>query len=445
VTEPAARETQGASSGGGTFRSLRVYNFRVWSAGSIVSNVGTWMQRTAQDWLVLAELTHKNATAVGTVMACQFGPQLLLLPFTGYAADRFNQRRLLYITQGVMGLLAFGLGVLTITHLVQLWHVYVFAFLLGCAAAFDAPARQTFVGQLVGKENLSNAVGLNSTSFNSARLVGPAVAGVLIARVGTGWVFLLNGISFVAVLISLTFLRKSELQLPVPRTDRKKGEGGFLEGLRYVAARPDLRTPLVMVFFIGTFGLNFPIFISTMSVSVFHAGAGQFGLLTSMMAIGSVTAALLVARRGAPTLMLLLQAALLFGIGCALAAIMPSYLLFGLALILVGVSVQSFTTSTNALLQMSSAPSMRGRVVSIFLAIALGSTPLGAPLVGWVADRFGPRWAMGVAAASGVVAALIGVRHLVRHRNLRVRRRGRGVHFVLDEVQQAAIEHEPAE
>ena len=434
-----------AASRGGTFRSLAIYNFRVWSMGAIVSNVGTWMQRTAQDWLVLAELTHKNATAVGAVMACQFGPQLLLLPLTGYAADRFDRRKILYITQAVMGLLAFGLGVLTLLHRVQLWHVYLFAFLLGSAAAFDAPARTTFVAELVGKENLSNAVGLNSTSFNSARMVGPAVAGLLIARVGTGWVFLVNGISFVAVLISLSFLRKSELRVPKRRGGGKNGEGGFVEGLRYVAARPDLRAPLWMLFLIGTFGLNFPIFISTMAVSVFHAGADQFGLLTSFMAIGTVTAALLVARRGDPTVMLLLQAALVFGIGCALAAVMPSYLLFGLTLILIGVAVQTFTTSTNALLQTTTEPAMRGRVVAMFLAIALGSTPIGAPLVGWIADRFGPRWAMAVAAAAGIAAALVGVRHLVTHRHLRLRRVGTTLRFVLDEAQQAAIESEPAE
>ncbi len=427
---------------GGTFRSLRVYNFRVWALGAVVSNIGTWMQRTAQDWLVLSELTHQNATAVGTVMACQFGPQLLLLPLTGYCADHFDQRKLLFITQGVMGALAFALGVLTITHHVQLWHVYIFAFLLGSAAAFDAPARQTFVGTLVGKENLSNAVGLNSTSFNSARMVGPAVAGLLIQHVGTGWAFLINGISFVAVILSLLFLRKSEL---IPQNRASRASGGMLEGVRYVARRPDLRTPLLMILFIGTFGLNFPIFISTMAVKVFHAGADGFGLLTSIMAIGSVTAALLVARRREPTIGLLLQAAAVFGIGCALAAMMPTYLSFAVTLILIGVAVQTFTTSTNAILQMSSAPSMRGRVVAIFLAIALGSTPLGAPLVGWVADRFGPRWALAVAAAAGVAAALVALRYLVTHRNLRVRRRGRGVHFVLDEVQQAAIEHEPAE
>ena len=430
------------SDAGGMFRSLGVYNFRVWALGAIVSNIGTWMQRTAQDWLVLSELTHQNATAVGTVMACQFGPQLLLLPLTGYAADRFDQRKLLFITQGAMGIFAFALGLLTVTHRVQLWHVYIFAFLLGSAAAFDAPARQTFVSQLVAKDNLSNAVGLNSTSFNSARMIGPAVAGLLIQRVGTGWAFLLNGISFVAVIVSLLFLRKSELQ-PLKRSAR--GGGGLIEGVRYVVRRPDLRTPLLMILLIGTFGLNFPIFISTMAVKVFHAGADGFGLLTSIMAIGSVTAALLVARRREATIGLLLQAALLFGVACGLAAMMPSYATFALMLVFIGVSVQTFTTSTNALLQMSSDPAMRGRVVAIFLAIALGSTPVGAPIVGWVADRFGPRWSLAVAAVAGFGAALVAIRYLVTHRNLRLRRHEGRLRLVLDEATQAAVEHEPAE
>src|SRR5271156_3590484 len=184
----------------GTFRSLKVFNYRVWAGGAIVSNVGTWMQRTAQDWIVLTQLTHHNASAVGLVMALQFGPQLLLLPLTGFAADHFDRRKLLLATQGAMGALALGLGILTVTGLVQLWQVYVFAFLLGCVSAFDSPARQTFVSELVVEADLSNAVGLNSTSFNAARMIGPAVAGVLIAAVGSGWVFLINAASFAAVL-----------------------------------------------------------------------------------------------------------------------------------------------------------------------------------------------------------------------------------------------------
>ena len=261
----------------GAFRSLRIYNYRIWAAGAIVSNVGTWMQRIAQDWLVLTQLTPRNATAVGIVMALQFGPQVILLPITGYAADHFDRRKLLYATQASMGLLALGLGILTITGAVQLWHVYVFAGLLGCVTAFDAPARQTFVSDIVGEADLSNAVGLNSTSFNAARMIGPAIAGLMIARVGTGGVFIINAISFLAVIASLTLLRTAELHRSAFKNVVK---GRLADGFRYVGTRRDLQVVLLMLFIIGTFGLNFPIFISTMSVTVFHAGAGEYGVLT---------------------------------------------------------------------------------------------------------------------------------------------------------------------
>ena len=413
-----------------TFRSLQSYNYRVWTVGAIVSNVGTWMQRTAQDWLVLTQLTHKNATAVGVVMALQFGPQLLLLPVTGFAADHLDRRKLLLATQSAMGALALGLGLLTVAGVVRLWHVDVFAFLLGCVAAFDSPARQTFVSELVGEEDLSNAVALNSTSFNAARMIGPAVAGVLIAAVGTGWVFLINAATFVAVLGALGCLRGGELHR---KSRALRTPGGFAEGFRYVWKRPELKTALLMLFLIGTFGLNFPIFISTMSVTVFHAGAGQYGLLTSIMAIGSVVGALLAARRAKPHMALLLAGAAIFGCGCALAAIMPTYGLFGLALVIIGVSTQTFTTSTNSLVQISTDPAMRGRVVAILLATALGTTPFGAPIVGWVADRFGPRWALGVGAASGFAAALVGLHYLAQYRHLRMRLAGGRLRFRLDD------------
>ena len=290
----------------GTFRSLQGFNYRMWAGGAFVSNIGTWMQRTAQDWIVLTQLTHHNATAVGVVMSLQFGPQVLLLPLTGFAADHLDRRKLLFATQGGMGALAMGLGLLTVTGLVQLWHVYVFAFLLGCVSAFDSPARQTFVSELVVEADLANAVGLNSTSFNAARMIGPAVAGLLIAAVGSGWVFLLNAASFAAVLCSLSLLRVDELH----RTDRAHRTAGSLaEGFKYVWKRPDLKAMLLMLFLIGTFGLNFPIFISTMSVTVFHAGAGQYGLLSSIMAIGSVAGALLAARREKPHIAVLLAGA----------------------------------------------------------------------------------------------------------------------------------------
>lgn len=410
----------------GTFRSLKNHNYRVWASGAIVSNVGTWMQRIGQDWLVLTQLTHKNATAMGLVMALQFGPQLLLLPLTGLAADRLDRRKLLIGTQASMGALALGLGILTVTGLVRLWHVDVFAFLLGCVTAFDSPARQTFVSDLVGEDDLSNAVALNSTSFNSARMIGPAIAGVLIATVGTGWVFLINAISFVAVLCSLGFIRVGELQ---SRGTSNRTSGRLSDGFRYVLDRPDLRAILLMTLLIGTFGLNFPIFISTMSVKEFHAGAGEYGLLTSAMAIGSVAGALLSARRDKPRLSFLFAGAGFFGLGLALAAVMPNYWLFGLVLVLIGVSAQTFSTTANGTIQMTTEPAMRGRVMAILLATLMGTTPLGAPIVGWVADTFGPRWALGVGATAGLLAAGVGIRYLRRHRHLRVHYHARGLHF----------------
>jgi MFS family permease len=420
----------------GTFRSLNGFNYRMWAGGAIVSNVGTWMQRTAQDWIVLTQLTHHNATAVGVVMALQFGPQVLLLPLTGFAADHLDRRKLLFATQGSMGVLALGLGILTVAGLVQLWQVYVFAFLLGCVSAFDAPARQTFVAELVLEADLSNAVALNSTSFNVARMIGPAIAGVLIAGVGSGWVFLINAASFAAVLCSLSLLRVGELHV----TDRAlRTRGSLAEGFRYVWKRPDLKAILLMIFLIGTFGLNFPIFISTMSVTVFHAGASQYGLLTSIMAIGSVTGALLAAKREKPHIAILFAGAAVFGFGFALAALMPNYWLFGLALIVIGVSAQTFTTTTISTVQLLTEPAMRGRVMAILLAIALGGTPIGAPLVGWIADVFGPRWALGIGAAAGFSAAIVGLYYLVKFRQLRVGIDAGRLRFTLDDLTQPTL------
>jgi MFS family permease len=388
----------------GVFRSLRSFNYRVWVAGAFVSNLGTWVQRTAQDWLVLTQLTHHDASAVGLVMALQFGPQFLLLPWTGYAADHFNQRKLLIVTQATMGVLALALGALTVAGAVQLWHVYIFAFLFGSAAAFDAPVRQTFVAELVGDADLHNAVALNSTSFNAARMIGPAVSGVVIATIGTGWAFLINGASFVAVLISLAQLRGADLR-PNARAHRTKGS--FTEGFRYVRARPDLKVILVMLFLIGTFGLNFPIFISTMAVGVFHTDARGYGLLSSIMAIGTVAGALLGAGRDRPRFGLLMVGAAVFGLGCALAAVAPNYWLFAGALVVIGVAALTFANTTNSLMQLSTEAAMRGRVMALRVGVALGGTPMGAPVVGWVANHCGPRWALGVGAASGFVAAIV--------------------------------------
>lgn len=393
----------------GLFRSLKNYNFRLWSAGALVSNVGTWMQRIAQDWLILTQLTHHDAAAVGFTTALQFSPQLLLLAWTGSAADRCNRRKLLLVTQVTMGLLAAGLGLLTISGLVRAWHVYVFAFLLGCAAAFDAPARQTFVSEMVGERDLSNAVALNSANFNASRLIGPAIAGLVIAEVGSGWAFLINACSYIGVIASLLAMRTAKLH---NRDRPASGESGLRDGLRYVRSRPDLRTLLIMIGLFGALGLNFPVFISSMAVSVFHLNARGFGLLTSAMAVGSVTGALLAARRERPRLTLIVASAGLFGSAYVLAALMPGALLFGMMLTLVGVFSQTVTTSSMSLAQVSTDSAMRGRVMALAMTLILGGQPLGAPLVGWIANAFGPRWALVVGALGGFAAMAVGLAHL---------------------------------
>ena len=395
----------------GTFRSLRNFNFCLWTGGALVSNVGTWMQRVAQDWLVLTELTHRDASALGLVMGLQFAPQLLLLPWTGSAADRLNQRKLLMFTQATMGVLALILGALTITGVIRLWHVYLLAFLSGSAAALDAPVRQTFVAEMVGDADLPNAVALNSASFNAAQMIGPAVAGLLIAKAGIGWAFVLNGLSFAAVLISMSFFRFSELGTSA-RAHR--ATSGFREGLRYAWRKQDLRAILVMLFLIGTFGLNFPIFISTMAVNVFHSDARSFGLLSSIMAVGTISGALFAASRQNASLASLSIGAAVFGLGCTLAALAPGYWWFGASLVVIGVAGLTFTNGTNSIMQLSTEPSMRGRVMALRVGIALGGTPIGAPIVGWVANHFGPRWSLAVGALAGFFAALVAVFALTR-------------------------------
>ena len=269
------------------FRSLSIRNYRIWFFGALVSNVGTWMQGTTQSWVVLTELTDNNALAVGVTTALQFGPQLLLVPVTGMVADRFNRRHILLATQSAMALLGVALGVLLLSGSAELWHLYLFALTLGIISAFDGPARQTFVGELVAEHNMSNAVALNSASFNAARMIGPALAGILIVAVGSGWVFLINAVTFMAVIISLLSLNVKALR---PRPPRSTAKGQLAAGFRYVAGRPDLVIVFTIVFLVGAFAMNFPIFASTMAVEFGH-GAGEFGLLSSILAIGSLSGA----------------------------------------------------------------------------------------------------------------------------------------------------------
>lgn len=395
----------------GTFRSLRIFNYRVWAGGALVSNIGTGMQRTAQDWLVLTELTRHSATAVGVVMGLQYGPQLLLLPWAGYAADHFDRRKLLVATQAAMSLIALALGLLTVTGMVQLWHLYVLAFLSGCASAIDSPTRQTFVSDLVEDADLPNAVALNATSMTLGTMVGPAVAGVMIGAVGTGWAFLINAASFAAVIASLGLMRADELRVH-PRVGRVGG--GLLEGFVYVGARPDLQAILWMLFLIGLLGLNFPIFISTMSVRIFHGGADQYGALSSAMAAGTLGGALLAAGHHDPKFRLLFVGAAAFGLAFLAAALAPNVWMFGAALMASGVATLTFTSATSSLMQLSTEPAMRGRVLALRMAVSVGVTPVGAPVVGWIADQFGPRWALTAGAASGFAAALVALIYMRR-------------------------------
>lgn len=401
------------------FHSLRIFNYRLWAGGALVSNVGTWMQRIGQDWLVLTVLTDNNATAVGTVMALQFGPPLLLLPLTGFAADHWDRRKLLLATQAASGLLALGLGLLTLSGAVQLWHVYGFALLLGCVTALDAPARQAFVSDLVSDDDLANAVALNSASFNAARMLGPAAAGVLIAAVGEGWLFVINAGSYAAVLASLWYLRVHEL---FTETRPERTRGSLLAGFHYVWQRPDLIAVLIMLLLLGTFGFNFAIFISTMSVNEFNGDASQFGLLTSAMAVGTMSGALLSARRAVPGMVLMAVSAAGFGVSMALAAVMPGPMLFAVLLFFVGLAALVFMTASNSMMQLTTERTMRGRVLALRIAVVMGGTPLGAPLVGWVVDTFGARWAMGIGALSGLAAAGVAIAYLIRHRQLRLSR-----------------------
>ncbi|MFG2398773.1 MFS transporter [Streptomyces lydicus] len=370
----------------GTFSSLRIRNYRLFATGQMVSNTGTWMQRIAQDWLVLS-LTGSSA-AVGITTALQFLPMLLFGLYGGVIADRFPKRKLLLLTQSAMGLTGLALAALTLSGQVQVWHVYLVALLLGLATVVDNPARQAFVSEMVGQDDLRNAVSLNSANFQSARLIGPAVAGVLITAFGSGWAFLFNGLSFIAPLTGLLMMRTAELH-KVDRVPRSKGQ--LREGLRYVSQRPDLIWPIVLVGFIGTFGFNFPIWLTAFVYHVFHQGAGTYALFNGLMAAGSLIGALLAARRAGSRLRLLVGAAMLFGALEITAALAPSFWIFAALLAPIGMVGLTINVTANSSVQMATDPLMRGRVMSLFMMVFMGGTPLGAPVVGWVTDAFGAR------------------------------------------------------
>jgi len=387
------------------FASLRVRNYRLYACGQIVSLVGTWMQRIAQDWLVF-ELSGRSPVALGIAVALQFAPTLLLSLWAGVLADRYDKRRLLVVGQVGMGLCALVLGVLDVGGVVALWHVYLLCLVLGCFSAVDVPVRQSFAIEMVGPAQVSNAVALNSMTFNIARIAGPAVAGLLVIAMGTGWVFLINAASFAGVVGGLLAMDTTRLHRarPVPRR-----RGQLVEGLRYVRGRRDLVVLLALVFFVATFGLNFHTTLAVVAATVFGRGAGAYGLLSTLLAVGTLTGATFAARRSGPgrlRLRVVFGSAVAFGVLSVVVGLMPSYELFALMLVPCGVAALTFTTAANSSVQLSVDPQLRGRVMGLYMLLFLGGNPIGAPLMGWIAQEMNGRAPI---VLGGTVSALAGL------------------------------------
>jgi MFS family permease len=385
----------------------------------VISNTGTWMQRVAQDWLVL-DLTHGSGTALGVTTGLQFLPLLLFSLWGGMIADRYPKRRILMITQATMGALALILGVLALTHAVEIWQVYALAFGLGLATVVDNPTRQAFATEMVGRDGLANAIALNSAVFNLARIAGPAVAGVVISLLGTPAAFLVNAASYGAVLISLQLMRTSDLHVAA-RLPRAKGQ--LREALRYVKQRPALSMTLVLVFFVATFGMNFQVTNALMSREVFGTGAAAFGIASTMFAVGALGGALLAARRARPTTTLLFVTSFAFSVLEVATGVMPSFWSFLLMLVPTGLALLTFTTAANSAVQLGTTADMRGRVMGLYMLVFLGGAPLGSPLVGWAAEAFGPRMSLIAGGViSGVATVVIGIL-LARSGSVRIRER----------------------
>jgi MFS family permease len=395
-----------------TFGSLRVRNYRLYFIGQVISVSGSWMQRVAQSWLVL-HLTG-SGVALGVVSALQFLPMLLIGAWGGVLADRLDKRRVLMLTQAGMGFLALALGVVTLTGLVHLWMVYLLALLLGVITALDNPARQSFVMEMVGRKQLTNAVSLNTAVFTGARVVGPAIAGLLIALVGTGWCFVLNAASFAAVLAALVAMDPAKLQRPA--VPPRRG-GQVVEGLRFVWSRPDVRLPLAMLGVVGTLALNWTVILPVLARNTFHGNAGTYGLLFSMLGLGSLAGALFTASRREPTPSVLLGSVTAFGALMLLAAVAPSLPLEILVLIPMGLAAIAFQTTANSIIQLRSDPQLRGRVMALYAVVFIGTTPIGAPIIGWVTQQYGPRSAMlvgalAILATAAVAAWVVRSRHV---------------------------------
>jgi len=404
--------------GGRGFASLAVPNYRRWFIGGLTSNVGTWMMRIAQSWLVLVELTDDDMAALGLLTGLQFLPVLLLSAWAGTLADRFPKRRLMQLTQSMMLVDTVVLGILVVTGTIELWHVYLIALVDGCATAVDAPARQSFVSEVVGPGLLPNAISLNSTSFNTARLIGPGIAGVLIAAAGsTGPVFLVNGATFVVLLVMLARIDEAGLQ-PAPPIPRRRGN--LREGLRYVAGRPDLKLLMAIGFVMGNFGFNFAITNPIMANNVFGRGAGEFGALGSLMGVGALAAALTAAARRRPRLRYVLAAQAGFAVFSLASAFAPTFEVFAALMVGIGFCAVTTMVSANALVQVSLEPGVRGRVMSLWMLGIMGLTPLVGPLVGWVGTAFGPRMTVMVGVAATGAMAIGSLAGVLRSERIRV-------------------------
>jgi len=390
-----------------TFSSLGVRNYRLFFVGQSISLCGTWIQRVAQAWLVL-ELTG-SGTAVGLVTALQFLPLLVLAPLGGVIADRVNKRHLLMFTQALAGLSAATLGVVVLTGAVQLWMVYLLAFVLGMAGSIDNPTRQTFVLDMVGRNQLTNALALNSSLVNAARVVGPAIAGALIITVGIGWCFVFNAVSYLAVIAALNLMRADELD-SAPVQPRRPGQ--LREGFRYVQTTPAVLTPILMMAIAGTFAYEYQVVLPQIAKFTFDGDAQTFSAMTSAMGVGAVAGGLYTASRQTRPAIALARIAALFGVIQILVSLAPNLILALIALVALGAIGVSFIALGNSTLQLSAAPEMRGRVMGLWAVAFLGTTPFGAPVMGWVGEHFGPRLALGLGGVALLVAAVYGWRRL---------------------------------
>lgn len=400
------------------FASFSMKNYRLFFIGAFISNVGTWLQRIGQDWLVLTDLTSNSSSALGFVTALQFLAVPLLAPWAGGIIDRFSKQKILFITQLLLALNALVLWALVFFGVVELWHVFVSAFLQGVITAFDNPARQSFVPEVVSNKYLANAIGLNSTSFNAARLFGPGIAGFMIAAFhdDVAPVLLINTLTFVAMLVALALMDRSELTV-APRAEKKGATRG---GLAYVKSKPDIIVLLVIIFMLGTFGMNFQIYNATMATEVFGKGSEEYGMLGTVMAIGTLGGALMAARRAKPRLKVILWALLVFGVLSVVLAFSTNYYMYAILLIPIGFASLTVMTSANAAVQLSSEPLYRGRVMAIYMAIFMGGTPLGSPLIGWIGDAISPRASILLGGGLNLLTALGILTYFIVSKGLRL-------------------------